>query len=255
MATNETAFVTGAGSGMGRAIARRLASRGACLGLFDLSQDGLEETAAELGAEDGPKPLLFSGDVRDETALRAAVEATVEARGGLDTAVACAGIEVTGKVPEMDPADWERIVGINLTGVFNTARVTIPRLEQDRPGAFVAISSDAGVQGAQEFAAYCATKHGVIGLVRSLALDHGPQGVRCNIVAPGFVETPMADRIFADFSGEEVAGWEKTVPMGRFARADEVAAVVAHLTSADAAYTNGAVYSIDGGATAGYFMP
>jgi NAD(P)-dependent dehydrogenase (short-subunit alcohol dehydrogenase family) len=254
VAAEEIGFITGAGSGMGRAIARRLAARGAKLGLFDLSLAGLEETASLLEQDGAARPDLFVGDVRSEDDVRAAVDATAAPGRGLDTAVACAGIEVTGKVTEMDPADWERILGINLTGVFNTARVTIPRLEEGEPGSFVAISSDAGIQGAQDFAAYCATKHGVIGMVKSMALDHGPQGVRCNIVAPGFVETPMADRIFSDFSAAEVEGWEKTVPMGRFARAEEVAAVVAHLTSADAAYTNGAVYSVDGGGTAGYFF-
>jgi NAD(P)-dependent dehydrogenase (short-subunit alcohol dehydrogenase family) len=254
VAPKEIAFITGAGSGMGRAIARRLAGRGAKLGLFDLSQAGLDETAALLGQDGAPDPVLFAGDVREEDELRAAVDATVEAEGGLSTAVACAGIEVMGKVADMDRADWDRVLGVNLTGVFNTARVTIPRLEEGEPGAFVAISSDAGLQGAPEFAAYCATKHGVIGLVKTLALDHGPQGVRCNVVAPGLVDTPMMDRIMADLPSEEGDGWKKTVPLGRLARAEEVAAVVAHLTSEDAAYTNGAVYSIDGGSTAGYFL-
>lgn len=121
-------------------------------------------------------------------------------------------------------------------------------------GAFVEIASDGGVQGAQEGGAYCATKHGVVGLVRCLALDHGPKGIRCNAVCPGFVETPMAERIFVEMSVEERKAWEETGPLGRFARPDEVAAAVAHITSEEASYLNGAVYSLDGGATAGYFL-
>lgn len=153
----------------------------------------------------------------------------------------------------MELEAWDRVIGVNLTGTFLTARHTIPAIESSGGGSFVAISSDAGLQGASGFGAYCASKHGVVGLVRSLALDHGPAGVRCNAVCPGFVETPMADRIFAGTEPDERHRWEETVPLGRFARPEEVAEVVAHLTSDQARYTNGITYSIDGGSTAGYF--
>ena len=251
----EVAFVTGAGSGIGRAVARRLASRGADLCLFDLSADGLEETAAAIRAEAGSRLLTSPGDVRDEMRLRETVEEAEADLGPLNTVAACAGIEVEGTVVEMDPADWDRVLGVNLTGVFNTARVTMPSLEKSGDAAFVAISSDAGIFGTSNFAAYCASKHGVIGLVRTLALDHGPKGVRCNAVCPGFTETPMAERIMAGISRGQRESWQGTVPLGRFGNPDEIAAAVAHLTSVDSSYVNGAVYSIDGGSTAGYFQP
>lgn len=250
MTPPKNAFITGAGSGIGRAVASHLAERGTRVALFDRSADGLAETASAIGAD---RPLLIEGDVAREEDVAAAVQEATTQFGQLDAAVSCAGIEVMGLVPEMEIDDWHRVIAVNLTGTFLTARHTIPALESAGGGSFVAISSDAGVQGASGFGAYCASKHGVIGLVRSLALDHGPAGVRSNAVCPGFVETPMADRIFADTDPEERHRWEQTVPLGRFARPDEVAAVVAHLTSDEARYTNGLVYSIDGGSTAGYF--
>lgn len=250
MTTPKNAFITGAGSGIGRAVASLLAERGTRVALFDRSADGLAETASAIATD---SPVVIEGDVTREEDVVAAVQEATTRFGQLDAAVSCAGIEVTGLVPEMDIDDWHRVIAVNLTGTFLTARHTIPALESAGGGSFVAISSDAGVQGASGFGAYCASKHGVIGLVRSLALDHGPAGVRSNAVCPGFVETPMADRIFADTDPDERRRWEQTVPLGRFARPEEVAAVVAHLTSDEGRYTNGLVYSIDGGSTAGYF--
>lgn len=230
----------------------QLSARGASVALFDLAEDKVEATAAAIEARGG-RALPLHGDVGDDRAVGHAVAEAVSRLGALTTTVACAGIAVTGTVCDISLADWQRTLQVNLTGVFLTARHAIPHLVEAGGGAFTAISSDAGVQGAEGFAAYCASKHGVVGLIRCLALDHGPQGVRANAVCPGFVETPMADQIF-DGTGPEVRGYyAATVPLGRFARPEEVAAAVAHLTSADAAYTNGMTYVIDGGATAGYF--
>lgn len=248
----EIAFVTGAGSGIGAAVACRLAARGAAVALFDLAKDKAEATAAVIEAEGG-RALPLHGDVGDDGAVERAVAETVVRLGAPSTAVACAGVAITGAVSDISLADWQRALQVNLTGVFLTARHTIPHMVEAGSGAFTAISSDAGVHGAEGFAAYCASKHGVVGLIRCLALDHGPQGVRANAVCPGFVETPMADQIF-EGTGPEVRGYyATTVPLGRFARPEEVAEAVAHLTSAEASYTNGMTYVIDGGATAGYF--
>lgn len=249
---SEVAFVTGAGSGIGAAVARRLAARGAAVALFDLAKDKVEATATSIETEGG-HALPLHGDVGDDGNVGQAVAETVSRLGALTTTVACAGIAVTGTVSDISLADWHRTLHVNLTGVFLTARHTVPHMIEAGGGAFTAISSDAGVQGAEGFAAYCASKHGVVGLIRCLALDHGPQGVRANAVCPGFVETPMADRIFEGTGPESRGYYATTVPLGRFARPEEVAAAVAHLTSAEASYTNGMTYVIDGGATAGYF--
>lgn len=254
MTASEVALVTGAGSGIGRATALRLAERGAAVALFDRDADGLAATAAAI-RDDGGSALELSGDVSEEGDVAAAVERAVAELGPLRTVVACAGIEVTGTAPEMELADWHRVLAVNLTGVFLTARQAIPALVAAGGGSFVALSSDAGVQGASGFAAYCASKHGVIGLVRSLALDHGPEGVRCNVVCPGFVETPMADRLFAGAPSGERERWQRLVPLGRFAQPQEVAASIAFLSSPEGRYVNGQVHVIDGGSTAGYFEP
>lgn len=252
MASTEVAFVTGAGSGIGRATALLLAARGARVSLFDVSAEGLSTTAAEIRSQHG-LALELVGDVSDQQQLEGAVEATLEEHGPLRTVVAAAGVEVLGTVHELSLTEWTRAIEINLTGAFLTAKHTVSSLEESEGGSFVAVSSDAGIQGAAGFAAYCASKHGVVGLVRALALDHGPRGVRCNAVCPGFVETPMAERIFADLPESERERWRRTVPMGRFGRPEEVAAAIAHLSSPQASYVNGHTYVIDGGGTAGYF--
>lgn len=197
--------------------------------------------------------LELVGDVTDEARVEAAVASTANELGPLLTAVAAAGVELVGGTPETTLDDWSHVLAVNLTGVFLTAKYVIPHLEQCEESAFVALSSDAGIQGAAGFGAYCASKHGVIGLIRSLALDHGPQGVRCNAVCPGFVETPMAARIFAGLPAAERERWQRTVPLGRFARPEEVADAVAHVTSPQASYMNGHTYLLDGGGTAGHF--
>ena len=248
----EVAFVTGAASGIGAATARRLASRGAAVGLFDLSAEGLEIVSAEIKAAGG-ECLSLPGDVADDDAVGNAVGATAAAFGGMDSVVACAGLEVIGTVLDLSVDDWRRALNVDLTGVFLTARHTVPLLIERGGGAFVAVSSEAGVGGASGFAAYSAAKHGVVGLVRCLALDHGPRGVRANVVCPGLIETPMATRCFEDADQEWRASCAATIPLGRPGLAEEVAAAVAHLTSDEASYCNGMTYVIDGGSTAGYF--
>jgi meso-butanediol dehydrogenase/(S,S)-butanediol dehydrogenase/diacetyl reductase len=135
-----------------------------------------------------------------------------------------------------------------------TARHAVPAMVADGGGAFVAISSDVGVQGAADWTPYAVSKHGVVGLVRCLALDYGPKGVRSNVVCPSFVKTPMADRILAGAGPNEQRAWERLLPLGRVSSPDEIAAVLHHLLSRESSYTNGLVYMIDGGETAGLFL-
>lgn len=246
----EVALVTGAGSGIGRAAALRLARDGAAVALFDRDAEGVQRVVAEIEAAGG-RSFAVVGDVTRAADIEAAVVAAVAELGGLDAVAACAGIAVSGTVTSTAEEDWQRAIAINLTGVMLTARFAIPAMVAGGGGSFVAIASDNGVMGAAESAAYVASKHGVVGLVRCLAFDHGPQGVRSNVVCPSLVSTPMAERILEQVSDREREELESASPLGRFATPEEVAAAVHHLLSPEASFTNGLVYMIDGGASAG----
>lgn len=244
-------LVTGAASGIGYATAHALASLGNALMLVDRSEKPLKDLAAELGVL---VPVsTITADVTNLDFLVEQLAKTFTERGALHGVVHCAGIEVLGTIDEIDPQNWARCIEVNLTGAFNVARAVIPELLQTR-GSLVFIASDAGITGAQGYAAYCAAKHGVVGLMKAMALDYGPRGVRVNAVAPSFVETPMASRIFED-NPNEMDYYKTTVPLGRFAGPQEIAKVAIHLLGDESSFTTGMVYRVDGGSTAGYFEP
>lgn len=250
-AERERAIVTGATSGIGRAIAVRLAQRGAIVGIAGRNAERAQMVADEVQSAGG---IAWIGlcDVASSDSIDAAVSGFVAAHGGIDTAVSSAGIALAGTLAQTSVADWHAIMNTNLNGTFYFAKSVMPELIAAR-GTFTAISSDAGVQGACGYVAYCAAKHALHGLIKCLALDHGRDGVRANAVCPSFVETPMADQLLAETSPDELEFYKKAVPIGRFARPDEIAAAVAHLSSREASYVNGLMYKIDGGATAGYY--
>jgi meso-butanediol dehydrogenase / (S,S)-butanediol dehydrogenase / diacetyl reductase len=248
----ERAIVSGATSGIGRAVAIRLAQRGALVALLGRNSTAADAVAAEVISAGGTA-LAITTDVTSFQQVEAAVARFVGDYGGLETVVSCAGIAVTGTATSTTLEDWHRVLDTNLNGTFYLARCTIPELVKTR-GTFTAISSDAGVQAACGFAAYCASKHALQGLVKCLALDYGRYGVRCNAVCPGFVETPMAEQLLKDLSPAELAYYKASVPLGRFAQPEEVASAVAHLSSNEAIYVNGLMYRIDGGSTAGYYV-
>lgn len=247
---NQVAFVTGAASGIGRQVALRCALEGYRVVAVDREPSGLADTIREIEGSEGTGIGVIA-DVSDPVALEVASLSARDAFGRIDLVVAAAGIEVLGTVADLDVADWRRSLDVTLTGTFLTARATIASILETQ-GSFVAISSDAGTTGAQGYAAYAAAKHGVVGLVRCMALDHGPAGVRSNVICPGFVETPMARRLFDNSPEGTEEFYKRGVPLGRFATTDDVADVVLHLASS--AYANGLVYSLDGGSTAGYFV-
>jgi NAD(P)-dependent dehydrogenase (short-subunit alcohol dehydrogenase family) len=244
--------VTGAGSGIGQATAAEFARQGYYVVGCDVSGAGLAGTATLIGAEKFQGQVV---DVRDEAQVRNAFELVAKQGIPLHAVAACAGVARTGLVHDLEQEEWDFTLGINLTGVWLTAKYAMPIFLEQRKGAFVAVGSDASVRGASGYAAYCASKHGVLGLVRCLALDYGSYGIRSNLVCPGFVQTPMMDSLFAEAEDPvaEMQAYAKEVPLGRFALPSEVAKAIFHLASDEASYTNGALYSIDGGATAGHF--
>ncbi|CAN7412272.1 SDR family NAD(P)-dependent oxidoreductase [Pseudomonas brassicacearum] len=244
--------VTGAGSGIGQATAIAFSKQGHFVVGLDLSEAGLQKTKSLIAAD------LFHAvdlDVRDEVQVAEAFKYVRSTGLNLHAVAACAGVAKTSAVHEQSEEDWDFIVDINLKGVWLTAKSAMTIFLKQGKGSFIAVGSDASVRGASGYAAYCASKHGVLGLVRCLALDYGPLGIRSNAVCPGFVLTPMMDALLSDSSDPEaeMKSYAKEVPLGRFAQPDEVAKAILHLSSDDASYTNGAIYSLDGGATAGHF--
>jgi NAD(P)-dependent dehydrogenase (short-subunit alcohol dehydrogenase family) len=238
------ALVTGAARGIGRATAERLAAEGARVALVDVDADAL--AAAGAGA------LTLHADVRDEEAISDAIDRATAAFGGLDVVVPNAAIQLTGSDDRADVLDrevWQETVDVNLTGAFLTAKHGARAILATGGGAVVFIASPAGTHGiARGLQAYSASKAGIVGLVRAMAADYAGDAIRVNAVLPGITETPM-NRWWTEDPAirEQVLA---PVPLGRAARAEEIAAVAAFLASDDASYVTGALWTVDGGLTA-----
>jgi len=245
----KVALITGGGTGIGAACARRFAQEGARVAVMGRRRERLDTVVAEVGG------LALACDAADAGQVRAAVSRLVEEYGGLDFVVAAAGAAIYGSALETDDRTWRASLDANLTTAFVVARETLPHLLASR-GSMVLVSSIAGLNAGLDACPYITTKHALIGLCRSLARDYGPRGVRVNIVCPGWVRTPMADeemQPLMDRDGisldEAYALVTKDVPLGRPATAEEIAAVCRFLVSDEASIITGAVITADGGST------
>jgi len=246
----KVAFITGAARGIGRATALAFAGRGAAVALADRSEDRAREVVASI-EEAGGRALALGCDVTRSEDIQAALRRTIETFGQLDIAFNNAGIEqpIT-PTADITEDDWDRIVAINLRGVFLCMKYEIPLLLQHGGGAIVNTSSGAGVVGIAGQAAYTAAKHGVVGLTKSAALDYARSGVRINVICPGIIATEMMDR----FTGGTPEGHDRVIaqePIGRMGSPEEIAAAVLWLCSDAAAFVIGHAMVIDGGQTVG----
>ena len=246
-------LITGGAGGMGRAIAARFLADGDTVMLADRTDEALAEAAARLGEVE-----TVTVDVTVVDDCERMVAATVERLGGIDVMVCTAGVWVEGPTADMSEEQWDRTIDVNLKGTFFACRFAIPALIASQ-GSIVAISSDYGLVGGPGAAIYNASKFGVNGIVKSLALELAPHGVRVNSVCPADVETPMLAGQARDYGGGDEAAYlaalKSTLPQGdraRFIRADEIAAAVAFLASDQAAPITGVCLPVEWGVTAGY---
>jgi NAD(P)-dependent dehydrogenase (short-subunit alcohol dehydrogenase family) len=245
--TDRVAVVTGAGSGLGRATARRFGDEGARVATLDLDAGAAEKTAAEIG-EGGGSARAYEVDVTDPTAVKTTMDGVAADLGRPQIVVNSAGIGGFAHTVDETYERWSAILGVNLTGTFLVCQAALPHLLEGG-GAIVNVASNAGLMGQPYSAAYCASKGGVVNLTRALAVEYVKRGVRVNAVAPGGMNTPM----IAGFSmpeGVELKEFARvTSPLG-YAEPEELAGLIAYIASDDAGYMVGSIVSMDGGITA-----
>ncbi|WP_228511243.1 GolD/DthD family dehydrogenase [Curtobacterium sp. VKM Ac-1393] len=250
--TGRTAVVTGGASGIGHAIARALAARGARVAIVDVRADGATTAAADLpGAADAPDAATglhagFACDVTDETSVARTVADVAAHFGRIDVLVNCAGIAALAPADELSAETWSRTIDVNLTGTFRVAQAVGRHMLAAGYGRVVNIASQAAHVGIDGHAAYCASKAGVIGLTRVLALEWGGRGVTVNTVSPTVVLTDLGRAAWANENGIR---HQDEIPTGRFATPDEIAAAVLFLAGESSAMVNGADLRVDGGFT------
>ncbi|KAL1641274.1 hypothetical protein SLS58_006176 [Diplodia intermedia] len=244
-------LITGAGSGIGRATALKLHSLGAHLALTDVNHAGVHETYRLCGGGDSGSPhhaaKLDVSNKGDVDVCVAAVLAHFSRQGisGIDHVFNCAGVNPTSyALTDTTDAYWSLLMDVNLKGTYLVTRATVPHMTS-AGGSFVNVSSICGLHPVANQAIYCATKYGIIGFSKSMALELGPKGIRCNVVAPGYIDTPTNAGVVK--GPEYVKRMEAGNSLGRLGTAGEVADVVAFLMSGEARYMNGSVVEIDGG--------
>ncbi len=243
----KVAVVTGGASGMGAAIARELSSRGAKVVIVDLNYELAGEVANGINAM---SPII--GDVSESAFCDSAIKLVVQTYSRIDVLINCAGIIVRADAIDTTDEDWQRILNVNINGVFYMSRAAVRQMKEQRHGTIVNFGSIWGAVGAAGVVAYCATKGAVHQITRAMALDHVADGIRINAVAPGEVNTPMLayGRSFPPTAEDLQNLANETIPMRRLAEPVEIAKVAVFLASDEASYMTGAVVPVDAGYTA-----
>lgn len=238
---NKVAFITGGGSGIGAATARQMAREGAQCVLVDISLNAAQAVADEVGG------MAIAADVSRRTEIEAAIAAAVARHGRIDILFNNAGVGCFGKTPDLDPAEWERVIGIDLNSVFYACHAAIPHMPKPG-GAIINTASISGLAGDYNFTAYNAAKAAVINYTKSMAIDHAREGLRVNALCPGLIATPLTAA--AEELPDLKRDWHDSIPMGRPGRPEEMAEVVCFLASDAASYVTGSIVVADGGQTA-----
>ena len=239
----KVALITGAGSGIGQAMAILFAREGAKVVIADQDSIGGEATLAMIRSNRG-EALFIEGDVANAGKVKQTIQAAITNYGRLDILVNNAGILIKGTAVDFDEGDWDRLIAVNLKGAFLCSQYAIPQMIAQSGGVILNIASTAGLRAGYHRAAYSASKGGMIALTRSMAWDHAPEGIRINCLCPGPIDTPMLRKLTTPDVIDEI---RKEVPMGRLGDPMEIASVALCLVSDDAAYVTGAVWVVDGG--------
>ena len=245
---DKVCIVTGGGSGIGRATCLLFAREGALLVVADKSLSGAEVVAEEAG----PAALAIETNVSDSQSVQALVRRTVEHFGRLDVLVNNAGYGITGSVVETDESAWDRLMAVNLTGVFYGCKYAIPVMQRQGSGVIVNTASITAIVGIRDRAAYCASKGGVAALTKAMALDHATDGIRVNCIAPGTVDSPYYQEMLA--KSDDPVGLRRSLAgrqaMGRCGAPEEIANGMLFLACDDSSFATGSVLTVDGGMTA-----
>jgi len=247
---NKTAVVTGAASGIGQAIALLFASEGATVYAFDIDEAGLKETEAK--APYGAKLTTAVVDVTQADQVRDALERVAQEAGRLDILVNNAGIGIAATVDETDEDDWDRLMAVNLRGVFLGCKYGVRIMKRQGGGVIINMSSVAGIVGVKNRAAYSASKAGVYGLTKAMAVDHAADGIRVNCICPGTVDSPWIGKIIAGQPDPEAVrkSMEARQLLGRMGTPEEIAHAALYLAQDESAFVHGTALIIDGGLTA-----
>lgn len=244
--SGKVAFITGAGSGMGKATALEFARQGARVVAVDIDKKSVDNTCLEIGAE---KAFAINGDISVADSVTRMCDEAIAHFGRVDILVNNAGIlDNYLSVTQTDEALWDKVLNVNLKSMFLTTRALIPQMVERGGGVIINVASIAALVAGGGGAAYTASKHGVVGLTRQIAFDYGQRGVRANAICPGAVETGMTKDIFAADDAAVMAA-VRSVPAGRYGKAEEIAKLALYLASDDASFVHGAAFVIDGGWT------
>ncbi|TMI92160.1 MAG: SDR family oxidoreductase [Bacteroidetes bacterium] len=244
---DKVALVTGAASGLGFATAKAFAEAGASVVLADWDEKTVDSAAEELAAR-GHKTLAVLCDVSDDNQVEAMVKKTVSTFGRLDAAYNNAGVQnILAEAADQTREDFDRVMAINLRGVWSCMKYELQQMRKQRSGAIVNCSSIGGILGGPQRGTYHAAKHGVIGLTKSAAMEYASQGIRINTICPGLIHTPMADQMIAGGQADAIAALLKEVPLGRLGRPEEIADAVLWLCSSASSLVVGHTLVVDGG--------
>lgn len=237
------ALVTGAGGAIGGSIAARLAADGYAVACVDQMLESAQATASSL-----ENARAFRGDVRKAVQIKRLRGQVEQQLGPVDVLVNVAGVFFTHRIPTLSEDEWDLLIDVNLKGTFLMCKEFLPTMIRRGGGSIVNVASTAGIRGGRDRAAYCASKGGVVLFTRSLALDHGPDGIRINCVCPGLIDTHMAAWLKQD--PEALRAWERSIPAQRIGDVADIASAVAYLVSDAAAYVHGTALVVDGGDSA-----